>query len=167
MAVDIDTTSRKRVFENLAPALLAEQAILRHEGEFAANGALVVKTGKRTGRSPADRFIVREPGSEAGIDWGNVNRPIAPAVFDALWDRVQAYLANQDTYIWQLHVGADPEHYLPVQINTEYAWHALFGRMLFINPDKFNPSNKDVWQIVSAPNFRCDPARDGKGVFLI
>ena len=161
MAVDIDTTSRKRVFENLAPALLAEQAILRNEGQFAANGALVVKTGKRTGRSPMDRFVVQEPGSSAAIDWGNVNRPVAPAVFDALWDRVQTYLANQDTFIWKLHVGADPAHYLPVEISTEYAWHALFGRMLFINPPQFNPSGKDVWQIVSAPNFRCDPARDG------
>ena len=144
MAVDTQTPARKQVFANLAPPLLAEQAILRGEGAFAANGALVVKTGKRTGRSPMDRYIVQEPGTASSVDWGTVNRPIAPAVFDALWDRVQAYLANQDTFIWQLHVGADPAHYLPVQISAEYAWHALFGRMLFINPPHFNPSSKEV-----------------------
>ena len=161
MAVVIDTTARRQIYENVAPALLAEQAILRQEGEFAANGALVVRTGKRTGRSPQDRFIVDEPSTADGIDWGPVNRPVASSVFDALWDRVQSHLAQHDNFVWQLHVGADPEHYLPVEITTEFAWHALFGRMLFIAPERFNPRGKEVWQIASAPSFVCVPERDG------
>src|SRR5512134_1449582 len=98
MALDIDTTHAhaKRIchFE-LSPAALAEHAVRRNEAQFAANGALVVRTGKRTGRSPQDRYIVREPSTSDAIDWGLVNRPIAPAIFDALWDRVHVHLAAQ------------------------------------------------------------------------
>jgi phosphoenolpyruvate carboxykinase (ATP) len=161
MALDIDTTSKKATYTDISSAELAELAILRGEGQFSTSGALVVATGARTGRSPKDRFIVDEPGSSAQIDWGAVNQPIAPKVFDALWDRVQAHLAGRDTFVSHLHVGADPAHYLPVEVTTEYAWHALFGRSLFIRPETFNPAKKELWEVVNAPEFVCDPARDG------
>ena len=161
MAVDIDNTSKNLTHVDLSRPLLAEISVLRGEGHFASNGAIVVETGARTGRSPRDRFIVQEPSTSDAIDWGAINQPIKPEVFEALWDRVQLHIENCETFVSHLHVGADPEHYLPIEVTTEYAWHALFGRALFITPEHYNPHNKQVWQVVNAPGFVCDPARDG------
>ncbi len=161
MAVELDSTRRNATHVDLPAAALAELAVVRGEGQFASNGAIVVRTGKRTGRSPRDRFIVDEPSTSESIDWGEVNQPIAPEVFDALWDRVQVYLDDRETFISNLHVGADPEHYLAIEVTTEYAWHSLFGRALFITPDHYNPHNKEIWHVVNAPGFVCDPDRDG------
>ncbi len=161
MAVDIDSTKKNTVYQNLSSARLAELSVLGGEGQFASNGAIVVRTGKRTGRSPKDRFIVEEPSTSDSIDWGDINQPIDPKVFDALWDRVCVYVSGLDTYFSQLHVGADPEHYLPIEVTTEFAWHGLFGRSLFIAPEHYNPHNKEAWQIINAPGFTCVPERDG------
>ena len=161
MAHHFDNSMETSTCIDLSPAVLAELAVSRGEGEFASNGAIVVTTGKRTGRSPTDRFIVRESITEELIDWGPVNLPVEQSRFDALWKRVQLHLADRDTFVNNLHVGEDPNHYLPIQVTTEYAWHALFGRALFISPAVFNPQRKDIWEIVNAPEFVCEPTRDG------
>ncbi len=161
MAVDIDTTHSKVTYSHLSAAELVELAVLRGEGQFAASGAIVVKTGKRTGRSPKDRFIVRDTVTETTVDWGTVNQPISPEIFQALWNRVQAHLTKTETFVSHLHVGADPAHYLPIEVTTEFAWHALFGRALFIRPDVLNPDSRPVWQVINAPGFTCVPKRDG------
>ena len=157
MALNFDTSRDSRSYYELSNTALAELAVLRGEGRLAANGALAVETGQRTGRSPKDRFIVRERGTEDLIDWGPINLPVEARVFDALWRRVQSHLAEQDTFVSAVHVGAGSVHYLPVNVTTEYAWHALFAKALFITPGVFNPAGKSTWEVVSAPEFVCDP----------
>ncbi|NKF52509.1 phosphoenolpyruvate carboxykinase [Shewanella sp. WXL01] len=153
---------QNRVHLNLTSAQLVELALARNEGQLTANGALVAKTGERTGRSPNDRFIVKEPGTENEIEWGKVNRPFDAGKFDALWARVSDYLAQKnELFRSELEVGADDEHYLPLQVTTEYAWHQIFARNLFITPTEFNRGDKPVWQIINAPGFVCEPERDG------
>lgn len=148
------------VHRNLPNSQLIELALQNREGRLADTGALVVETGHRTGRSPKDRFIVMEPSTADSIDWGAVNQPFEPDAFDALWSRVNQFLSEKNIYVADLHVGADPEHYIPVSVTTEYAWHNLFAKTLFIGPDTYNPKDKQVWQIVSAPGFVCEPERD-------
>lgn len=150
-----------RVHYNPSTAQLVEFALLRGEGELTANGALVAKTGTRTGRSPGDRFIVKEDSSAADIEWGPVNQAFEPGAFEGLWARVEAFLADKELFVSDLEVGADPEHYQPVRVTTQYAWHQLFARNLFIIPEEFNRQDKPVWQIINAPDFVCVPERDG------
>ena len=140
---------------------LLEHSLNRGEGEIAANGALLVKTGKRTGRSPLDRFIVKDLITDSKVDWGEVNRPFDSEKFNSLWQRVEFYLSEKGIFVSSLHVGEHKEHYIPVEIQTEWAWHNLFGRQMFIRPEVFNPSNKETWSVMSAPEFVCDPERDG------
>lgn len=146
---------------DLCVAELIQHAVKRGEGKLSANGALVVETGHRTGRSPNDRFIVNEPGTAEQIDWGSVNRPFEADKFDALWDKVESKLLTQPYFLSHLHVGADTEHALPIVVRTETAWQHIFANNLFIRPESWNPLQQDAWQILNVPGFECQPERDG------
>jgi phosphoenolpyruvate carboxykinase (ATP) len=146
---------------DLTVADLVEHAIRRNEGTLADNGALVVKTGHRTGRSPKDRFIVKEATTENEIQWGNVNQPVSAEIFSALWAKAETYLSDLEHFVSHLEVGADPEHYLPVIVKTETAWQHVFAKNLFITPDSWNTANKATWEIINVPGFVCVPERDG------
>ncbi len=152
----------RRATRNLTTAPLFEEAIRRGEGLAAANGPLVVRTGKHTGRSPSDKFFVREPGSETHIDWGKANKPFDQARFNALLSRVDHYLREKEVYVLDAFAGADQEYRIPVRVVTELAWHNLFSRNLFIPAEGhalrgFEPE----FAVVNACNFLALPERDG------
>ena len=158
------------IYKNLTVEELISSALERNEGEISSNGALLVKTGKRTGRSPLDRFIVEDESTKDTVDWGEVNRPFDSQAFINLWEKVDAYLDERDTFVSSLHVGEHLDYYVPVKIRTEWAWHNLFAKQMFIRPEKFNPLDKDNWEIMSAPQFVCDPETDktnSDGVVLL
>lgn len=149
-------------YTDLTAAELIELALKNNEVALTDTGAVYTTTGGRTGRAPADRYIVREPSSEDLIDWGAVNQPFSPSAFDALWYRVKDYLSGVDNYISHLHIGACEDHYLPLIVTTETAWHSLFAQNMFVRPNKiYNCKDKRRWKILHAANFVCDPARDG------
>ncbi|MDQ3986254.1 MAG: phosphoenolpyruvate carboxykinase (ATP) [Actinomycetota bacterium] len=150
------------VYTNLSSAQLIEMAIDRSEGKLAASGALVTETGVRTGRSPKDRFFVAHGESEARIEWGQVNQPVEPEIFDALLERVRDHLEGRDLFVVDGFVGADPHHRIRLRVIAEHAWHALFARQLFRTPERrelgeFEPE----FVVLAAPSFQAVPQRDG------
>ena len=150
------------IYWNLPAPQLYEHAVRRQEGVVAHNGPLVAATGKYTGRSPNDKFLVREPGSEEHIWWGSVNRGIEADQFDKIYRRVLGYLQRRDLFVQDLYVGADPHYRKPMRVITEYAWHSLFVRNMFVRPD-WAKVNQHVpeYTIICAPNFRANPSVDG------
>jgi phosphoenolpyruvate carboxykinase (ATP) len=152
----------RRVRANLPTAELVEDAIRAGEGLIAAEGPLVVRTGKHTGRSPQDKFIVDEPSSTAKIWWGEVNRPISEAHYDRLRGRLVAYCAEKDLYSQDLLIGADSAHQRRLRVYTESAWASIFARNLFRRPKAtelvgFQPN----FTIICVPSFQADPATEG------
>ncbi|WP_038048718.1 phosphoenolpyruvate carboxykinase (ATP) [Thermus caliditerrae] len=157
---------KKQVFWNTVSPILVEHTLSRGEGFLAHKGPLVVDTTPYTGRSPRDKFVVREPGVEEEIWWGEVNQPFAPEAFQALLERVAAYLSDRDLYVQDLYAGADKRYRLAVRVVTESPWHALFARNMFILPRRF-PEDDEVepfapgFTVIHAPYFLADPERDG------
>lgn len=149
------------VYQDLSPEALIKLALERGEGELAANGALTVTTGKRTGRSPKDRFIVRDANTASTVDWGEVNQAIEPEKFAHLWQLAEDYIASRDQFISHLRVGADTEHFLPVKVRTELAWHNVFCQNLFIRPEGDYAEGQAAWTILNASGLNLDAERDG------
>ena len=151
------------VYWNLATPVLYEQITGRHEGVVGHLGPMIVDTGDYTGRSPRDKFVVKEPTSEKDIWWGDINQPISQALFDRLLRKMLAYLQNRDIFVFDGHVGADPSYRMPVRIINEYAWHNLFVRNMFIrelDPEKL-ASHVPQFTVIDMPRFHADPDIDG------
>jgi len=157
----MDQTASSVVHSDLSLKELMQHALKNGEGVMSSTGALVVTTGKRTGRSPRDRFIVKDNDTATTVDWGVINQSIEPAAFEALWQRTHDYLSGRPNYVAHLRVGADEQDFLPLNVITETAWHNLFARDLFIEPEGDYADGKTPWTILSAPGLNTDPARDG------
>ena len=152
----------KAVYYNITPARLTEKALERGEGTLSNTGALVVNTGKYTGRSPDDKFIVDLPSYHDDIDWGKVNVPISVEKFDSIYNKMTAYLQGRDIFVFDGFAGADEEYHLPIRVINELASQAMFINQALIRPTQ--AQLKDFvpgFTVIAAPGFKCIPQVDG------
>ncbi|HEU5206501.1 MAG TPA: phosphoenolpyruvate carboxykinase (ATP) [Gaiellaceae bacterium] len=153
---------RGHVFWHPTTSQLYEHALARGEARLAEGGALVVDTGVHTGRSPRDKFIVREPGSESRIWWGDVNAEISEDSFERLREKVADRLSEGDVYVVDAFAGSDPAHRIAVRVISESPWHALFAKTLFIEPTEEELAEMEPEALVlHAPSVSADPEEDG------
>lgn len=159
----LELVKGSNVHVQLSVPQLVEKVLSRKEGVLTSSGAVRAQTGKYTGRSPKDKYIVKEPSTKDKIDWGPVNQPISPEVFDKLYHKVIRYLKEQEEiFVFKGFAGADLSHRLPIQVINEYAWHNLFAHQLFIRPTEEELAGHQAeFTILSAPNFKADPEVDG------
>jgi len=150
------------VHENLPPARLVETSIRRREGMVAGNGSLVARTGKRTGRSPKDRFIIENELTRGAVDWGAVNQPFESSKFEKILRGAASYLENlEEVWVVDAYAGADPRYRLNVQVVTEYAWQALFAQQLFRRPPREELESFEAdWTVLSLPGLLMEPDED-------
>jgi phosphoenolpyruvate carboxykinase (ATP) len=161
----------RRAYWNLKAPLLVEQIITRQEGTIGDSGPILVNTGKHTGRSPNDKFIVQRglPGEEK-IWWGKVNQPLSGEKFDALFLKVVSYLQGRDVFVQDLAAGAHPSFRLPIRIITEQAWPNLFAQNLFIRTTEEEQRTQiPEFTVIQVPNFLADPEIDGtnSSIFIV
>ncbi len=149
-------------FWNLTPSELAEDTIINGQGVLSDTGALAIETGEFTGRSPKDRFVVCDENTENTVWWGDINIKFTPEKFDALYNRMKAYLNGRDVYVRDAYACADPTYRMNIRVVTEFPWSNMFAYNMFLRPtteelEHFEPE----WHIVNAPGFLADPEIDG------
>lgn len=156
-------TNLNTVYWNLATSALYEEIIFRREARVAEMGPVIAHTGKHTGRSASDKFIVREPTTEGHVWWGEYNRPFSTDKFNELFGRLQGFFQGRDAFVQDCHAGADADHRLPVRIITELAWHSLFARNMFLPLATRDEYRQHVpeFTVICAPAFKGIPAVDG------
>ena len=149
------------MWRNLPPAELYEHALRRHEAVVVSSGALTADTGRHTGRSPKDKFIVDEPGSKSKVWWAG-NQPISSERFDALLQKMVDYISENEVYVKDVYACAQPEYRLKVRVVTQYAWHSLFAHNLFIRPPRKELADfEPEFTVISLPAVKADPVADG------
>ena len=159
-SLKIKTT--EKVYTNLKPCELVEFAIKKNEGKLDANGAFVVETGKYTGRSPKDRFIVKQESTKSLVNWNDTNLSIEEEGFNKLYNKVLNYLNNKDLFVFDGYVGADKEYKMDISVVCEYASQALFATQLFRRPTKDElKEHKTEFTVIAAPGFKADAKEDG------
>jgi phosphoenolpyruvate carboxykinase (ATP) len=147
-------------YKNLSKAALIEHAIAKKEGFFSSSGSFMVNTGKYTGRSPKDKFTVKDPQTEKVIWFHDGNKPMSPEHADALHKKIKDYLAARDHYVQECLVGESDGHSLKIRFNTERAWHALFVRNMFIDSVAKDSSRECDFELFHAPGFLANSALD-------
>jgi len=151
-----------QVHRNLRSGPLVEHAIRLGEGHLADNGAFAAYTGKYTGRSPKDRFTVKDAITADLVNWGEINQPFDPEKFDAIFERALEYLRGRELFIQDLYCGADPKYRMPIRVVNHLAWQNLFVRAMFIRPtDEELKTHRPEFTVVGVPGFLADPQRDG------
>ena len=157
-----ETLQQPNVKFNLSVPELVETAVCNKEGRLAANGSLRVSTGKYTGRSPNDKFLVRDENTDKIVNWGKINQPMSPENFQKLFTDVMAYLNNKNLFVFDGFAGADPRYRLSLRVINDRAWQNLFARQLFIRPAQEELSNfAPDYHIIAAPGFKADPQKYG------
>ncbi|CCH53053.1 phosphoenolpyruvate carboxykinase (ATP) [Fibrisoma limi BUZ 3] len=155
-------SSCRKVFLHLQPSRLVELALARNEGVLTSTGALMCDTGQFTGRSPKDKFIVRDDTTENQVDWGDINRPFDADAFGRLHTRMLRFLEGKETFVRYAYAGAAAAYRQPIAVVTTKAWQNLFCHNLFIRPtDEELADFEPVWTILSIPEFKADPEVDG------
>lgn len=155
-------THANQVFENLTTEELVAKALERKEGVLTDMGALAADTGEFTGRSPKDKFMVRDAKTADTVWWGTVNQPIEPEQFDSLLSRVVDHLGKKDIFLRHAYAGADPAYRVNIQVITESAYQNLFAKHLFLRPSiEETASQATEWLIIAAPTFKASGAADG------
>jgi phosphoenolpyruvate carboxykinase (ATP) len=160
----------ERVFWNLTTPALYEKAVRRHEGLIALQGPIDFHTGRHTGRSPKDKYIVRERSSQDDVWWGPINQPIEADVFDALHWRMMKHLDGVELFVQEPYAVADPRYRLPVRVVSEMAYHSLFARNMFIGaPSNVRSPEEPGFTVIDVPSFVASAERDGtrSDVFIL
>ena len=151
----------KRLHRQLSVPALIEESLRRGEGILTDTGALRATTGKYTGRSPKDKFLVDNPVTHDQVDWGKVNQPMSTESFTALATRMANAAEGRELFVFDGFAGADPRQQLPIRVVTEFAWHSLFAHQLFIRPsDGPHADGSDYFLVVVLPSFKADPSID-------
>jgi phosphoenolpyruvate carboxykinase (ATP) len=156
-------TNLRKVYWNLPTESLYEEVVFRGEGHISKMGPIIVDSGKHTARAAQDKYVVREPSTEAHIWWGEYNRPISQDQFSEVFNRVQGFLQGRDVFVQDCFAGADPEYRLPVRIISEYAWHSHFARNMFILPKNREEYRLHVpdFTVIAVPSFKAFESIDG------
>lgn len=158
----LDLKKAGKVHYNLSPAELIEHSLIRKEGSLTSTGALMADTGKFTGRSPKDRFIVKDSKTAGSVWWGDVNIPFDEEKFDRLLDKMKAFLSDKELFVRDAFAGADPDYRLNIRVINTLAWHNLFCYNMFLRPNARELENfKQDFTIICAPDFEADPETDG------
>ena len=162
LSLDTEGIEGARVRWNLSVPALYEEAVRRQEGVIAAEGPLVCRTGHHTGRSPNDKFLVREASAEKNVAWGAVNRAMSESYFNTLHGDFLNSLQGADLFVQDCQAGADPQYRLSIRVITEFAWHSLFARNLFIvDANRETAPHVPEFTVIGSPSFKADPKRHG------
>lgn len=161
-SVDLLLAIKPPAGRNLAVSRLVEIALARQEGVLSDTGALCCTTGRYTGRSPKDRFVVEEASVSSQIAWGSVNQPISPERFEHLYKRALTYLGTKEYFVFEGFAGADIKYSLPIRVINEYAWHNIFVQQLFIRPTAEQlKDHQPEFTVICTPGLTADPLTDG------